>query len=134
MFDQTPSLPLPLRAAVASLLGGLFGVALILATHSAQAQAYPAAAAAPAVNTPNVLVLLDDGLKRLGDAALQALRGSAPVYGLSNAGARFTRLNEAATEPDAGLRWQMTSQPTWRSEADAARHRDVLSLGVQVRF
>ena len=37
MFDQPPSLPM--RAAIASLLGGLFGVALILATHTAQAEA-----------------------------------------------------------------------------------------------
>jgi len=36
MFDQPPSLPM--RAAIASALGGLFGIALILATHGAQAQ------------------------------------------------------------------------------------------------
>lgn len=110
MFDPTPSLPL--RAAIASLLGGLFGVALILATHNAQAQVHSATDSAQAVNAPSVMVLFDDGLKRLGDAALQALRGSEPVYGLSNAGARFARLNEGAT----------------------ARNRDALSLGAQVRF
>ena len=36
MFDQPPSLPI--RAAIASFLGGLFGIGLILATHTAQAQ------------------------------------------------------------------------------------------------
>jgi hypothetical protein len=130
MLDQPPSLPL--RAAVASLLGGLFGVALILATHSAQAQTLPGLAQ-PA-STPSVMTVLDDRLKRLGEAALQALRGSEPVYGFSSAGARFARLNESAAEPEAGVRWQMTRPIPWRNESEAARNRDVLSLGVQVRF
>lgn len=127
MLDQPPSLPL--RAAIASLLGGLFGVALILATHSAQAQT---AAVAPA--TPNVMATLDDRLKRLGEAALHALRGGEPIYGLSNAGARFARLNEAGSDPENGLRWQVTRMPGWRSEGEIPRSRDLLSLGMQVRF
>jgi len=127
MFDPPPSLPL--RAAVASLLGGLFGVALILFTHTAQAQTEP-----QAVSAPSALTVLDARLKRLGDAALLALSSSEPVYSLSNAGARFARLNESVTETDAGTRWQMTRPPTWRGEAEAARNRDVLSLGVQIRF
>ena len=130
MLEQPPSLPL--RAAVASLLGGLFGVALILATHSAQAQTLPGLA--PPASTPGVMTVLDERLKRLGEAALQALRGSEPVYGFNNAGARFARLNESVAEPEAGVRWQMTRPTPWRSETDTARHRDVLSLGVQVRF
>ena len=43
MFDEATSLPM--RAAIASLLGGLFGVTLILVTNSAQAQAQEAASA-----------------------------------------------------------------------------------------
>ena len=127
MLDQPPSLPL--RAAIASLLGGLFGVALILFTHTAQAQT-----AAVAIETPSVLATLDDRLKRLGEAALQTLRGGEPIYGLSNTGARFARLNEAGTEPENGLRWQLTRMPGWRSEGEIPRSRDLLSLGVQVRF
>jgi len=127
MFDQPPSLPM--RAAIASLLGGLFGVTLILITHPAQAQTTPAAA-----DTPSAVASIDDRLKRLGEAALQALRGTEPVYGFSSAGAHFVRLNEAAGEPANGLRWQMTRLPWLRSEGEIPRSRDLISLGVQVRF
>lgn len=127
MPDQPPSLPL--RAAIASLLGGLFGIALILATHTAQAQTAPVM-----LETPSVLATLDDRLKRLGEAALQALRGTEPIYGFSNTGARFARLNDAGSEPENGLRWQVTRLPGWRSEGEIPRSRDLLSLGLQVRF
>jgi len=128
MFDEPASLPI--RAAIASLLGGLFGIALILSTHSAQAQT-----AAPSVEAPAAAVaVFDSGLKRLGEAALQALRATEPVYGFGNTGTRVVRLNDGASEPGSGLRWQVTRLPWLRSEGDIPRSRDLVSLGVQVRF
>ena len=127
MFDEPASLPM--RAAIASLLGGLFGIALILTSHSAQAQT--AAATAPA---PAALSTLDSGIKRLGEAALQTLRASEPLYGFGNTGALAVRLNGHAGEPANGLRWQMTRLPWLRSEGEIPRSRDLISLGVQVRF
>jgi hypothetical protein len=127
MFDEPASLPI--RAAIASLLGGLFGIALILSTHSAQAQTAASTGEAPAT-----VAVFDGGLKRLGEAALQALRGAEPTYGFGNAGTRSVRLNDAAGEPGSGLRWQVTRIPGWRSEGDIPRSRDLVSLGVQVRF
>ena len=127
MFDEPPSLPM--RAAIASLLGGLFGIALILSTHSAQAQT-----AASTVEAPAPVAAIDRGLKRLGEAALQALRATEPIYGLANTGSHSVRLNGSASEPASGLRWQVTRLPGFRSEGEIPRSRDLLSLGVQVRF
>jgi hypothetical protein len=127
MFDEPASLPM--RAAIASLLGSLFGIAMILVTHNANAQT-----AAPKVESPAVAVAIDSGLKRLGEAALQALRGAEPIYGFGNAGARAFRLNANASEPGTGLRWQLTGMPGLRSEGDIPRSHDLVSLGVQVRF
>ena len=127
MFDEPPSLPM--RAAIASLLGGLFGIALILSTHSAQAQTAPSTVEAPAP-----VAAIDRGLKRLGEAALQALRATEPTYGLTNTGSYAVRLNGSASEPASGLRWQVTRLPGFRSEGEIPRSRDLLSLGVQVRF
>lgn len=131
MFDEPPSLPM--RAAIASLLGGLFGIALILSTHGAQAQTQTQTAAVTA-ESRNSVAAIDRGLERLGEAALQALRGAEPLYGLSSTGSHFVRLNGSASEPASGLRWQVTRMPGFRSEGEIPRSRDLVSLGVQVRF
>ena len=131
MFDEPPSLPM--RAAIASLLGGLFGIALILSTHSAQAQTQTQTAAVTAESRTSVAAI-DRGLERLGEAALQALRAAEPLYGLSSPGSHFVRLNGSASEPASGLRWQVTRMPGFRSEGEIPRSRDLVSLGVQVRF
>lgn len=133
MFDEPPSLPM--RAAIASLLGGLFGIALILSTHSAQAQtqAQTQTATVTAESRTSVAAI-DRGLERLGEAALQALRAAEPLYGLSSPGSHFVRLNGSASEPASGLRWQVTRMPGFRSEGEIPRSRDLVSLGVQVRF
>lgn len=129
MFDQPPSLPM--RAAIASLLGGLFGVALILFTHGAQAQTQtPAATAEP----PMVLAPIPSRLNRLGEAALQALRATETTAGLGDAGVRAARLDNSAGEAGSGLRWQVTRLPWLRSEGDLPRSRDLVSVGVQLRF
>lgn len=129
MFDEPPSLPM--RAAIASLLGGLFGIALILSTHSAQAQTQTATVTAESRTS---VAAIDRGLERLGEAALQALRAAEPLYGLSSPGSHFVRLNGSASEPASGLRWQVTRMPGFRSEGEIPRSRDLVSLGVQVRF
>jgi hypothetical protein len=127
MFDEPASLPM--RAAIASLLGGLFGIALILTTHSAQAQT-----AAPPAQASAVLSTIDSGITRLGEAALQTLRATEPLYGLGNTGVHAMRLSGSASEPASGLRWQMTRLPWLRSEGEIPRSRDLISLGLQVRF
>ena len=65
MFDEPPSLPM--RAAIASLLGGLFGIGLILATHTAQAQAVPEPAAASERTSEDS----NSVIRRIGDATLR---------------------------------------------------------------
>ena len=130
MFDEPVSLPM--RAAIASLLGSLFGIALILSTQSAQAQ--PIATAPDAPDAPAAVLSLDSGLKRLGDAALHALRAVEPTYALANTGTRGMRLVDSGSELASGLRWQVSRIPGWRSEGDIPRNRDLVSLGVQVRF
>ena len=135
MFDEPPSLPM--RAAIASLLGGLFGIALILSTHSAQAQTQAQTQTQTATVTAESrtsVAAIDRGLERLGEAALQALRAAEPLYGLSSTGSHFVRLNGSASEPASGLRWQVTRMPGFRSEGEIPRSRDLVSLGVQVRF
>ena len=128
MFESTS---LPLRAAIASLLGSLFGLALILSTHNAQAQTLAAAVA----EAPATKAAFDGGFKRLGEAALLALRKVEPTYGLGdNTGAQFVRLGSGASEPASGLRWQVTRMPGWRSGGEIPRSHDLISLGVQVRF
>lgn len=127
MFDEPVSLPM--RAAIASLLGSLFGIALILSTQSAQAQSI-----ATAPEAPTAVLSLDGGLKRLGDAALHALRSVEPTYALANTGTRGMRLVDDNSELTSGLRWQVTRIPGWRSEGDIPRNRDLVALGVQVRF
>jgi hypothetical protein len=127
MFDEPPSLPM--RAAIASLLGSLFGIALILFTHSADAQTAPTTAeAAP-------LAALHDGQPmRFGEAALRALRASEPLYALGNAGTRSIRLSDSADDAGTGLRWQLARIQGLRSEGNVPRSSDLLSVGVQIRF
>ena len=127
MFDQPPSLPM--RAAIASLLGGLFGVALILFTHGAQAQTPASMADPPMAETP-----IHSRLNRLGEAALQVLRATETTAGLGDARVRAARLDDRAGEAGSGLRWQVTRLPWLRSEGDIPRSRDLISVGVQLRF
>ena len=127
MFDEPPSLPM--RAAIASLLGSLFGIALIVFTHSADAQTTATtAASAPVALSP------DTPFIRFGEAALHALRASEPLYALGNVGARATRLSEGAGDAGTGLRWQLARIQGLRSEGNIPRGNDLVSVGVQVRF
>lgn len=126
MFEEPSSLPM--RAAAASFLGGLFGVAMILYTHVVQAQeATPAAA----LERPAAVAILE----RLGDATLNTLRGTdAPANAAS--GMRGLRLRASAHSgaEDGGLRWQAVSHRVLRSEVDNPRSTDQVSVGLQLRF
>ena len=128
MFDQPPSLPM--RAAIASFLGSLFGVALIVFSHSATAQA------PDLQESPQTSVAASTGaaIKRLGDAALHAMRGGDPTLDAGNPGARGLRINDASGEPGTGLRWHMAPRRVLRSEVENPRGNDQISLGLQVRF
>ena len=129
MFDQPVSLPM--RAALASLLGSLFGIALILSTHASQAQTHETGATAgSADNAPSAAVL-----PRTGDTTLRSLRdGPEPVFGSATSGSRGLRFIGGAVVAGSGLRWQVARMPGLRSEGDIPRGRDVISLGLQVRF
>lgn len=130
MFDPPSSLPM--RAAIASVLGGLFGVALILFSHGAAAQTTPIEVA------PQASVAASTGMaiKRVGDAALRALRGGDPAIDAGNPGARGLRINDngADGEAGAGLRWHMAPRRVLRSKVENPRGNDQVSLGLQVRF
>lgn len=124
MFDQPPSLAM--RAALASLLGSLFGIGLILFSNSANAQAtetQPAATAiaAPAAADPVAVI------RRLGDATLRTLRGAEPVI-------RGLRIHDASTDVSSGLRWTTAPRRVLRSEVENPRGNDQISLGVQLSF
>lgn len=126
MFEEPGSLPM--RAAMASFLGGLFGIAMILYTHVAHAQEAAAVEAPARVSAVAVL-------GRLGDATLHTLRGNEAHAG-GVAGMRGLRLRSGAqsnTEA-GGLRWQAASQRMLRSEIDNPRSTDQLSVGLQLRF
>ena len=127
MFDQPPSLAM--RAALASLLGGLFGVGLILFSNSAQAQATETidaspAASAPAATTDAVAIAV---LRRLGDATLRGLRSTEPAI-------RGLRIHDNASEISSGLRWQPAPRRVLRSDVENPRGNDQLSLGLQLSF
>ena len=108
MFDEPPSLPM--HAAVASLLGGLFSIGLIVATHAtAQAQS----------EQPSV--------------TLRSLRGVEPAGG-SNPNGRGLQLDEKSSAADVGPRWQLVQLKGLRGEGEAQRRRDPINVGVQVRF
>ena len=128
MFDQPPSLPM--RAAIASFLGSLFGVALIVFSHGAAAQA-PDLEASPQTS---VAASTGAAIKRLGDAALHAMRGGDPTLDAGNPGARGLRINDTSGEAGTGLRWQMAPRRVLRSEVENPRGNDQISLGLQVRF
>ncbi len=127
MFEEPGSLPV--RAAMASFLGGLFGIAMILYTHVAQAQEAPPVE--PPARPSAVAVL-----ERLGDATLHTLRGSdGPAGGV--AGMRGLRLRANAqngADAGGGLRWQAAPSRVLRSEVDNPRSTDLVSVGLQLRF
>ena len=130
MFEEPGSLPM--RAAMASFLGGLFGVAMILYTHVAHAQ--DTTPAEPTARASVVAIL-----ERLGDATLHTLRGSEGQVAGSVPGMRGLRLrasasNDLTAESSGGLRWQATSQRVLRSEVDNPRSSDQVSVGLQLRF
>jgi len=109
MFDEPPSLPM--HAAVASLLGGLFSIGLIVATHAtAQAQS----------EQPSV--------------TLRSLRGVPPPADGSIPSGRGLQLDEKSSAADAGPRWQLVQLKGLRGEGEAPRRRDPINVGVQVRF
>jgi len=129
LFDQPATLPM--RAAIASLLGSLFGIALILATHTSLAQAHEPAAAASSIDTAPSIAMIT----RIGDAALRSLRGGPePLLAAGPSGSRGLQLSDSAIVPGSGLRWQVARIPTLRSEGDIPRARDLISLGMQIRF
>ena len=128
MFDEFTSLPI--RAAIASFLGALFGIGLILLTTPAQAQS-----AAPAPASAG-MAMADDSvavIRRIGDATLRSLRGAEPLLSFGAPISQGLRLSNAG-EPASGLRWQVARMQGLRSEGEIPRGRDLISLGVQVRF
>ncbi|MEO5772133.1 MAG: hypothetical protein ABIQ29_08695 [Burkholderiaceae bacterium] len=127
MFEEPGSLPM--RAAMASFLGGLFGIAMILYTHVAHAQEAPP----PELSArPSAVAILE----RLGDATLHSLRGSdGPAGGVT--GMRGLRLRAGAhngADAGGGLRWQAAPARVLRSEIDNPRSTDQVSVGLQIRF
>ena len=128
MFDQPPSLPM--RAAIASFLGGLFGIAMILVSHGAHAQTPETTAAAPTTAAADA----GAAIRRLGDAALRSLRGVEPTLDSGVPGSRGLRINDGGSEAGTGLRWQMAPRRVLRSEVENPRGNDQISLGLQVRF
>jgi hypothetical protein len=120
-----------MRAAIASLLGSLFGIALILATNPSQAQTHEPGAGASA----NAGVATEVAISRMADAALRSLRSAAEPIFLSGMprtqGLRFADISAA---PDGGLRWQLAPVSGPRNETDNPRGRDMFGLGMQVRF
>lgn len=129
MFDQPPSLPM--RAAIASLLGSCFGIAMILATHSAQAQEAQGAADAGSAAAADPRGVI----RRIGDAAVASLRGPDPALAYGNAGGRGLRIPDGGADGGIGLRLQALPSRTLRGDVDGARNSSSpLTLGVQVRF
>jgi predicted oxidoreductase len=127
MFDQNPSLPM--RAAIASLLGSCFGIAMILFSHGAQAQAVAA------VEGHGLAAESRSAASRVADAALAAVRGPDTTLGAGLAGTRGLRLHDSASEPVVGLRLQSLPRRTLGGDGAGARSgSDPLTLGVQVRF
>ena len=124
MFNQP--LSLAMRAALASLLGGLFGIGMILITHSAQAQT-PEAPAPAATNTAATVADPVAVIRRLGDATLRSLRGAEPAI-------RGLRIHDTSSEVSTGLRWQAAPRRILRSEVENPRSNDQVSLGLQLSF
>jgi hypothetical protein len=127
LFDQPVSLPI--RAAIASLLGSLFGIALIVATHPAQAQTADSAAAASASQGAPA----EASITRTAEAALRSLRSVAePIFASVTPRSQGLRIGDLGAAPEGGLRWQVTGAPGLRNENP--RGRDAIGLGMQVRF
>jgi len=126
MFDQPPSMAM--RAAIASFLGSLFGIGLILATHTAQAQTMTAAAEAETAIDPVAVI------RRIGDVTLRSLSGTESLLSGGAPAPLGLRLLAGSEAPANGLRWQVTRMPGLRSEGEIPRSRDLISVGLQVRF
>ena len=126
MFDQPPSMAM--RAAIASFLGSLFGIGLILATHTAQAQTMTAAAEAETAIDPAAII------RRIGDVTLRSLSGAESMLSGGAPAPLGLRLHAGSEAPANGLRWQVTRMPGLRSEGEIPRSRDLVSVGLQVRF
>jgi len=121
-----------MRAAIASLLGSLFGIGLILATHSAQAQGRePTDSTAQTESQTG-----STQIRRIGDAALRSLRSSTEsLLGTSESPrANRLRLGDSSGEPASSMRWQVARTQGLRSDGDLPRSRDAITLGLQVRF
>ena len=133
MFDQPPSLPM--RAAIASLLGGLFGVALILVTHSAQAQTQTQTLESATAVQAGPAAEVGSALERLSGTALRSLRGAEPSLSGSALGPRGLRVNDSGgNEVARGLRWRVMPGRAQRNDAESPRGNEPIGLGVQVRF
>jgi hypothetical protein len=129
LFDQPVSLPI--RAAIASLLGSLFGIALIVATHPAQAQTADSAAAASASQGAPA----EASITRIADAALRSLRSVAePIFASVTPRSQGLRIGDLGAAPEGGVRWQVTGTPGLRNENENPRGRDAIGLGMKVRF
>lgn len=125
MFDEATSLPM--RVAMASLLGSLFGIAVILSTHTAQAQGVERAALAASTIDPV------PASRRVGDATRVSLRGdAAPSTGA--AGIRGLRIADRGLDPVAGLRWQAAPRRLLRSDVESPRGAEQPGVALQLRF
>jgi hypothetical protein len=125
MFDQPPSLAM--RAALASLLGSLFGIGLIVFSNSANAQATDMPPAPAAVTSPSTTPDAVAVIRRLGDATLRSLRGAEPAI-------RGLRIHDSSVDVSSGLRWTTAPRRVLRSEVENPRGNDLISLGVQLSF
>ena len=123
MFSQP--LSMAMRAALASLLGSLFGIGLIVLSNQAQAQPEEASAPAPVMATAAADTVAV--IRRIGDATLRSLRGTEPAI-------RGLRIQDAGSEAGSGLRWQAAQRRILRSEIENPRNNDQLSLGLQLSF
>lgn len=124
MFDQSPSLAM--RAALASLLGSLFGIGLILFSNSANAQASEPTSAPMAVSAPAAVDAVAV-IRRLGDATLRSLLSVEPAV-------RGLRIHDSSTDLSSGLRWTTAPRRVLRSDVENPRGNDLISLGVQLSF
>ena len=123
MFSQP--LSMAMRAALASLLGSLFGIGLIVLSNQAQAQPEEASTPAPVMATAAADTVAV--IRRIGDATLRSLRGTEPAI-------RGLRIQDAGSEAGSGLRWQAAQRRILRSEIENPRNNDQLSLGLQLSF
>ena len=116
MFETTS---LSFRAVIASLLGSCFGVALILATHGAQAQTLE----------PTADVARSTTLGSLRTSSVTSVAYGRPA-------ARGLRVPDSGSERGATLRWQLAPTRALRDENEnpGSSRGDTLGLGVQLRF